>query len=433
MTTNLIYYRVKFPNGTLPMNWYNGRFKITILEFNDCHLTHLSTNMLDPSAFKHLAGLTITNLAHIELKLEHTVQLLTLSIQNAHLKKIETIWLESQRSRLLEFNFGYLPPDTTISDIFGGEQTPKYKELNTVRLRGYDSNITRWLHSDNFSKLPSLDMLHLIECNIERIHPQTFNAMDSKRLSILNLAGNKLKVVEFNWFARFLDTPVELTGFGKELILANNPLACDCAFYALRNYSVYVSGSSEASTSQMTSCIDLNDVPPCAELQTISSAKLLLTQSRVKIFAYPKVNIRIVNGMLTIETAFTAKLRVLIVRATTHMETKSKIKCPTSKMVRSSGAFACVLAPKPVNVFRFLQNSTPTIFFVILTHPQKLVWPMHIQTIRWTNAPDFNICAIVSGSILGGLFTGILLFCCCWHLRKCVKKNKEDKVSPTAG
>lgn len=317
----------------------------------------------------------------------------------------------------------YLLPNITMNYMFNGHEASMFERMGSVYLRGYDSNITRYLHADNFTAIPCLQWLDLIDFNIDRIHPRAFETA-GQTLIKLNLTGNKLKYLGFDWLSIYFDA---YAIYKKQLILTDNPLECSCEYYAIQNFSVYIRAGGDRAVSQLPSCPDFDESQQCDSVQTLSREKLLLAKSKVEIFSYPKVRINIINGFLIVRTAFTSKFRVLIVQQN-NVEAKH-VNCSTRKVIRASDKVSCMLLRRPQNVQTFLQRSELTSFFVILTHPRKFVWPLHIQTVRSTIDDRDIAIAMIAAACVAGFFIAILLYV--WYCY--IAMNKSENLSTTTG
>lgn len=409
------------------MNWYNGQYNVRALLFDECHLTYINSNMFNSEAFFVLAFLAFNdNVGALEFKFDYSPELLELSFMNTHMRNIDENFLQPM-FHIVYVTIVYLPPNVTLNHLFGSEGTSTYQRLGNVNIHGSDSNITRYLHADNFTQLTYVHILVLVDLNIDRIHPKAFDAIGAT-LSRLNLTGNKLKFLEFNWFGVFFDKSE--FEYWKILQFAHNPLNCSCDFYAIRNFSNYISAGSEEQMGQQDPLCQGQDTDvPCDHQQTISREKLLLTDSRIAVFAYPKVKVHIENGFLMLKTSFTSKMRVLILCGKT-VDGTNNIKCPKTMSSRSAVSGTCLLFAsdsKSMNVIKLLQDSKLAMFFVILTHPRKLVWPLHIQTIRWAVDNNINPIGIVLMSCMGGWILGIII---CFCYLKC--NNGKNAASQNA-
>lgn len=361
-------FSIKFPNSSIGSGWYDGKMRIDNLVFVDCELNEIKQN-----AF-------VTNLNVFK-------RVNNLFFANTSTKSLPVNMLAPNSGLLNGFYITDFPDKHTLNDLFG-QPKPKLN-MKYVAVKGVESKTPRVLHPSNFSQLVSLQILELSSMEIEYIHPNTFD-FTGKTLKTIDLSRNKLTTIQVRWFAVYLDT---IAGAYYQLLMYQlNPLKCDCNFYELRNFTIYLKTyvllSPHLSTSvayRNNTCVGEELNKTCPNLQTIAKKKIFFSETVFESFSYPKVVIRVVNGRdsaVMVSTEFESKVR-LIIWSHKGNEIRKRSNCPTPEWLRKSVNCLGLRAPRNVLALNeFLRQADELSFFVILTNSLKRVWPLHIATYK---------------------------------------------------
>lgn len=407
---------IEFPNASLNIFWYAGVESITALEFNRCKLSLIEDNAFHADVFENLHTLKFVNIGLLDMQIHHFNPLQSLRFYHTQLTTICDNFLTPHRNSLNDFYIGDFPLDLNLNELFGYLRLP---QLRTVQLYGVHGHydISRSLQPSNFTRLPSIQALSIIHFGIEDIEPDTFDFI-GETLNWLDLTLNKLKTIETRWFAIFLDTNKNNRPY-KFLWYKFNPMECNCDFYEVRNFTIYLNHfhnmHTEHEFSQRPHCEigrEGKHNMKCDNLQTLQKEKIHFSESAIPTYSYPKVNIRVQldNGTLFVQTKFRSKFRVLV-RNWRSAERRKRTKCPSPEWIRLSITCFLFSRENPAIPFRqYLNQTILTTIFVILTEPKKRVWPMHIQTVNTVQQVKQDLC-IILGAICGwfAIFAAILI------------------------
>lgn len=421
----LVFKEAAFPNATLTGHWYTGQQPMDALEFHYCDLHIIHSDAFELEVFHRLVRIKFLGLDQLEIQFQYGqyLHLRQLQFYYSTIENMAMHFLEPLHRFLSVFYITLFPPDITFKHLLGNAQLMKLEQLSIF---GVTSTITRSLHRSNFTKLICIQLLQLQDCNIDTIHPETFDFIGDT-LYFLDLTSNKLTTVDPLWFQKFLDTNC---GFYKMLQYNFNPVQCNCNFYALQNLTIYLrtytSVHNAISQALRATCLESDQMAECDNLQTLSRDKLFLTnESVIPQYAYPKVNLRLRSDILYAFTTFKMKFRLLIL-SHERIENRKQTKCVSPAWIRDS--IKCLLVPgdkKAIRMVPYLRKSYLTTTFAILTHPEKQVWPLHIQTIRHrvpSNGDTFPIIGFVLYTVSG---IGLAFGCCLLYFYR-------DRVSSKA-
>lgn len=402
---------VYFPNDTLDNLWYNGNKNIHSLTFTRCWLQYVKPDSFDREAFNQLIYLTFKFRPDIEIEMGKMKSLQVLYIDG--MRNVAAHFFDNIRLTIREFVVYRFPIETNLNNLFG---RIKLSSLTAIDLFGIESNISRSLHASNFSQLPRIQSICLQQFNIESIHMNTFNLI-GKMLVYINLSHNKLKSVQLLWFTKMFDTYTNLI---RMLYLFSNPLKCNCEFYEWRNMTIYFNSYTNVHDANYlrTECInDDSDefLTKCPNLQTISKEKIHFNESGINTYAYPRVDLRLKTDNFVLQTEFNFRYRILI-RRYTRDEIRKTSKCFSLEWLFQS--LNCFYLNG--NKTHALQSSSLvnknelTSIFIILIHPIKHAWPLHIQTFQLLDDNDYKITIVYWAGggcmiFLAIIFTGYLL------------------------
>lgn len=425
----MIYENVTFLNGRIDRSWYTGTRSIEALEFSDCKLSYIASDAFDAQPFVDLEALRFIAVDHLEWHIGSFNVLYTVYIDRTALQMTPS-FLTPLRFTLTSFDYNSYPVDGFLKDLLGPADL---NALTTLVLIGRPCiGCTtplpyRSLHADNFTTLIRIRYLALIGMYISHIESDAFDDI-GESLEELSLEGNTLQAIQARWFATFFDT---FSTYLKKITYHNNEFLCDCEFFMVNNMTYHLRPR-PVGDSVAIPCKHLNVDANCPQLQILTKEKLLLTDSPVAIFSYPRVQLRLNVDKLLVNTEFQLTLRILMQK---HVRTEIRrpTKCPSREWLRDS--VACIRLTTNVvsiDIADILDESNVTIFFAILLHPNKRVWPMHVHTVRATErdnaaaaaAAKFRVIAIammVMFSALGAI-VGVLT-AWFWHALR------EDKVA----
>lgn len=399
MYVHLNLFHIEITSRMFDIGWYNGTKYIQILAFYNCTISQITSN-----TFKTFPGRDAFPIIHT-LILWSTVHRYSPDFFHSFR------WLEM-------FDMTDCPVDLNFTNAFG---LTRFSFLVSVQIHGAISNQSRALTSTTFHGLLKIRTLALIRCNIEAIESNTFDLV-GRTLTYLNLSENRLTKISATFFRAIFDT---FSDAYRYMYLAPNPFVCDCDFYEFRNWSIYLrnyqSVHSNESLPLKLQCIGPSHPMQCANLQTISKEKFHFPLSKIDVYSFPKVDLRVIGSLLLIKPNSSLNFRIFIDQHKIA-EKRKHSKCPSPEWLRNS--IAClswatgdsdrsILVP----VGKYLYASEFTTFHAILIEPNKRVWPLHIQTVfnnpnkKLTELDAVDV-VVMLASCLTGALCGILLSMC---------------------
>lgn len=404
---------IDFPNASLNIFWYAGVESITKLEFNRCKLSLIEDNAFHADVFENLQFLKFVDIVLLDMQADQFISLQSLEFRHTRLTTMCKNFLTPHRNSLTYFFMSDFPLDINLNELFGYSRLPRLERVHLYGMHGHD-DISRSLQQSNFSRLPSIEMLGLINLGIEDIEPETFDFI-GETLTVLDLTLNKLKTIETRWFASFLDTNKRESAY-KFLWYHFNPMECNCDFYEVRNFTIYLNHFHNVREFKQRPHCEIGREGKhnlkCDHLQTLSKEKIHFSESAIMTYSFPRVNIRVRldNGMLLVRTKFRSKFRVLIQNWRT-VERRKRSKCPSPQWIRYS--ITCFLLShenSTIPIHKYLNRTILTTIYVILTEPNKRAWPMHIQTVN-AEVHVKQDYSIILGAICGwfAIFVAILI------------------------
>lgn len=415
---------MKFPNGTMQTDWYNGHTAMRVLNVVGGHLHTITPFAFNSSAFESLMFLQFISLQAFEFSFQSwPLPLFSLRFENCLFRRVTKQLLSGFSQVLHLFSMTYMPDDADFTQIFRSNMRERYIMLETFEIRGAGGwNATRSLNNLCLPRLPRVASMRLNYCGIERIHRNTFEFI-GKTLTTLDIQFNKMKTVSIGMFPALFDVPAK---HEKLFLYFHNPLECTCELEELRNFTYL-----NQKKNYLSSCRH-GDLPlKCENLQTISKEKLLSDvgdRDGVYVFALSKVNVRVSDGRLMANTAFPAKFRLLIIRHR-GVQFQANAKCPTSGWIRES--VKCLVlrdGKQTIPIESVLHKSELTTIGVILTMLNKQIWPLHLQTYRRFDVVDtFSIqiyqLVVVINLVCVGLLLIVLL-----GMKCCRKLSRSDSL-----
>lgn len=402
---------VDFPNETMYPDWYKGQWEIRNLIITECQLNTITPNAFSASVFNQLQILEFQLLAQFEFNYNPSIgqELAAIYLTSIRFRQIANQLFTPVKKRIKTLCIGYMPDNVDFTTFFANE---RFSWLYILKINGIGRNATRSLDSFSLPRMPGVKVILLRKCGIATIHPKTFEYM-GQTLQWLYLDENKLTTLSIGIFVSYIDVVVK----NLFLLLTGNPFECTCEFYELRNYTIIGAGQAMRN---MGTCRALpHQQSNCSHMQTISKEKLFIEDPVIYNYALPKMSIRIFNEQITISTTFNAKFRLFIVNRNV-IRFRKNTKCPMSEWIRNS--VKCIRITSsvkaiPIEGLMREQESAMITFGVILPMAFRRVWPLHIQTYRnsITNMQGlglFNLCAMFSGSAIGGLLvSGLIIYC----------------------
>lgn len=178
--------------------------------------------------------------------------------------------------------------------------------LGRIILFSGEQQLLRTLAPSNFTQLAHTFFLHMISCGITSIERGTFDNI-ANTLRYLNLAWNRLKSIEPSLILVLL----EVHGDRLRVHFDGNPLNCDCGVYEARSllYAIYKHSSVADEIACKNKSIE-NSTLVCEHLQEIRIDSIKSNISGIGKYGFPKVNMRISDEDLIVNTRFTLKLRL---------------------------------------------------------------------------------------------------------------------------
>lgn len=416
---------INFPNDTVSPGWYgDGRDNISILKFTNC-----SFNSVHPDAFKStaLTGIWVVNyrgISGLHLGPIHNHNYLGIWLEFTRLRSIDNTFLTPIRKTFRALHLQYFPNFEKSIRIF---ENRTFITLHRIYIIGEGNEVSRSLDHTTFGRMPTINVLHISFCGIEHIEPNTFAQM-GRSLFHVELNDNKLKTVDPTNLEKFLDT-YQKEWYHKHFLYSYNPLDCNCELLEIHVLTAYV--NDKYKLIPLTSCDYRNPNRSCS-LQSVSMRKLNRTCDRPcqpdDEFMYPRVDLRVSEDQLLVQTNYKLKFRLWIHRHRGH-EIRKRSKCPTPEWLRNS--VTCLMLPganKTISITKYVEGSNLTTFMAILTIPRKRVFPLQVQTLNLLakfefEYPKFAVIVIGIGCGLVGILLGIVIGICYYYA------DKQENIS----
>lgn len=442
----LVIHYIDFPNSTIAPDWYNGRKRIHELSIYKSNFSSIQSNAFNSEPFESVQSLDFSH--NTDFRIEDDTfwglkKLTFLRFLATNVAGITNHFFIYSRRILQTFVLHAASDETRLRDLFGSFILSNLKYATVTY---GNRSTTRILGPNDLSGLVVIQTLFLSKCGFISIEPKTFDLV-GMTVAILDLSENKLKSLRTNLFATFLDS---FSPIIKGLYFYTNPLECGCDFDELRTLIICntLRVSERAGFLRMHSCKEtngaMNSSSNCPFLQVVHGTTLYLNginENSLRMYSFPKVILRVSNGVLIVSTKVTGKMRLWMVNHQNDqkLELRETSKCPSIKWVRQY--VGCVLLPGENKTFPLDENihqGIPTTFCVILSMSNKHAWPLHCQTIRLdgheigsllVSMITVMVCACIGGFSVGAILYYFWKAWKSWKEWKAWRKTEEEVQS----
>lgn len=383
------FVKIQFPNPVLGPGWYNSKYRIHSITFQNCNIVAIKKDAFVGDVFSDVSSLSLSSESPIQYEIgmfNGLDKLDSLKLYEVSFRSGCSRCLEPLKRKLYEFAYLSFPDDLHFNDLFGNA---RLSNLCTIHMVADNQTRSRTLAAANFSGLSVIYALSLPSCGIEIICADTFSYI-GETLTNIDLAFNKIKTVNYIIFRTFFTTISRHIGAifnDKRLNIFNNLFDCDCQYYELKsiveaeNYHIPEGGIYNKLTCNYNF---MSFQSNCNNLHTIRSAKLCLNTTGNASNSFLKFVLRMVNGNLYLKTGAQGTFYLLIF---CHDMQPRRGRCP-SRAVKT-GLIQCLLltnATKQVSMEKYLQTSSITSFFITYFSRTHRFWPLHYITV--SNVPD---------------------------------------------
>lgn len=195
----MIFLRCKFSCIlSKNVNWYQ--------QINELKFQEMKFDLSQPNAFGFPCDLLVIRLINVQIM------------------GIAECVFQPFKDTLKIVEMEIVPPNTTVNSLFDTERVWNIIDLFLISQWAAPKIIA----PSNFSSLPMLQRLGLINFGIEAILPNSFDFLDSLR--VINLSNNRLKSIESVLFHKLLSS---MNPMQARIDLRKNRLNCNCETFKL--------------------------------------------------------------------------------------------------------------------------------------------------------------------------------------------------------
>lgn len=394
-----------------------------ILEIMNCELSIITPNAFNATVFHRLQDIEFRSLNNFEFNVSPTIyqEWFAIVFTDVHFRHVAQRSFSPLKRNVKNLFIEHMPDDVNFAELFAND---RFLTLTHLAITGVGDYATRLLDSSCLPRMPHIKFVMMRRCGITFVHTNTFKYTGTTLRGVY-LDFNKLTTISIDAFASIMDAPRKQ----PSLTFVSNPLDCTCEFYELRNFTII---GSKQEMWEIGECTEIRSQSSCTNMQTISKRKLFIVNPDIFVYGLPKVSVRVgSDGFLVVITKFTVAFRLLVINRA-DIRYRKNSKCPMSEWMRNS--VKCVrLTGSESNIsiaqFRPEAGSSLLTLGVILPMANRQMWPLHIQTYRYS----FDVVEHFGGvtvyilmcitSIAGLLIGGLIVYC----YGKC-KTMTEDKL-----
>lgn len=397
---------VRFPNGEMTTDWYNGQQIIGWLTIQTDHLHSIEANAFAHRAFQELLSLIIN------------ITKGSLEIHDAAFNGLSSIGkLQVQANQLLMplqlFDFAIdtvrhilckvWPNDINLNEMFANQ---RFRRLSTIFIDrlAWPQDKFRILDASNFTAMPRLEKLILNDCGLIAIDEHAFDVV-GRTLNTVLLENNRIKAITVDMFRLLFETK----WLAVVDIRSNTPSMCTCKTMdvELIQYT--------ATTDTRLGCRRTSFVNSCGRYQKLVTQKLCVQapahQSNLR---FVQIRMTRLNAAILLRTHFSSKFRLLFIDSQ-----RMRAKCNDRAMSQN---FKCFVVSNMLNRFDLIDiGKIAAAEFVLITAIPMLyrfgACPFHLITLhqpksplsilQWIAANEWLLFVMVSCA-LSGIFIGLI-------------------------
>lgn len=432
--TSLELNAIKFPNGRVTANWYDGHIDIYSLKIELDNVTVIEQNAFDTKAFRTISILVLVfkTLTILEAGIFNNFH----SLDLADFKVAKNgLYVINPNSNIFQpihktIRFISLPYYTGrhFNNLFGGIRLSRVLKIVVSHCFRY----RRTLAAENFTGLTIINDLELNNCGIEVIREHAFDFV-GETLAKLVLSNNRIKFLDFERISVFVQSRPRLVMMDqrKQLYIYNNRIECTCDYYEMRNLTMISFGYSLFQDKRLT-CTPLKQNHRshrvCDNLQVLHVDKLFLNHPTISIYTFPNIQIKF-NATADILTVKQSKVRPyrLWIKSVHQPVNIGGNQC-SNKAINYDSENCLVLSNMiaNINVQEYFQESELVMFCVMYFSYQSPVLPLHCATVHKSSTKIRSLTRCINYSIASVI--GIVLGLVAFFLKEnfCNKRNSLD-------
>lgn len=299
---------IRFDDDQMVSKWYDGRHKLHSFRIVTRRLTAIHTNAFSGFAFNLLHSLEIRAESGL-LKIYDGIFFPMESLEewqfHGIVVQIPLGLFDAFANTMYCIQFDGWPSETRLGEMFANEIYRQLQILSIVNVRWPQTEL-RHLVAADFSSFRSLAQLHLINCGIEVIDENAFDAIGHTLVEI-DLEGNNIQFISVEMFRVFFESSHwDLFCIGESML----KVQCTCELLELDVLQCPFRVSSDL-------CVDCDsrDFVPmnCKRYTEIDVAKFRTPQDVDTYLRIITLRMAFHGDSLHIHTNFSSKVRVLFV------------------------------------------------------------------------------------------------------------------------
>lgn len=408
----------------MQVNWYEGIKTVNYLKIEYGTLHTIESGAFNSTVFNEMDTLVLTLNVPIEYKsgiwrgLNNLLMLLLGNVNLFYTDAEDFLLPFAQTLSTYVSNFGHTDKDVRFNRFFANYNLSELREISLNFIKP-QLDYRRLLAADNFSSMPVIERINIINCGIEVIEADAFSRI-GRTLIQLNLEQNKIKKLPANVFNVFFDKN-QLPVLPKLLNLTANGFVCSCEFYELKYLSLINVGRKSYDTWRCSADSSALSMEMCPNLQILRPDRIHPTHNIT--YAYPRIDLKLIakNALLLVKIINRDKYRVFIRNYNMEYANDSDLCYDGQWAPASVNCFYFENVSDAIPIADYLRTDLTTIC-VIYADMLKHVWPLHCITInrarKFLTAFDviwldkFLIVIISVLSSIMGVLLGLLIVPC---------------------
>lgn len=415
-TATLHLQDITFPNHTLDLSKYNGKYQLTEISVSSSIFRYIHA-LIPPHQY---------NVRHIRITSNTTIESLSAAVFTSH-QAIEKLWLgqlnivhlqcdllRPLHATLTNFDMRVHQITCSLDDLFG------YKTEWNIHTMLIAPSVTmpmfRVLAPSNFSSLTRLRHLMLFDFDLLVIKPSTFDRLGPS-LTYLSLRSTKhVTAIDSRLFNRIIDKPLTTALY---IETGPNPFGMQCNCDLLEVIGVMRFNYQPGAFTLIEHNVCLRVIyfyerATCAGLQVINKIRFCVSNRPFRLLLYPKFRLHVdaATQIAIIRTDKWREFRLLVVDLTQEWNVAMDL-CPVGAQLlqsmrcfRFGGTEASVALDAIAPQFKY---ANLCVSYVKMG--TKNVWPLHCIT-RYRppdTTPRYSIGLVAIGAAVAGICCSLLL------------------------
>lgn len=419
-----------FVNDEMSSDWYDGDYELHVLSIRTKKLRFIHANAFKETVLRYLY--------HLELSVERgTVQISANAfdgMQNLrsirfiaeHVESFPIGLLEPIAAQVLNISFLVWPNSTNLNEMFTRAAFRLVKSLEISDVLMPQANF-RVLAAANFTTFRRLAELYLIDCGIEVIEDNAFDAI-GHTLVFLHLGNNRFTAINIPMIRNIFESK----SFAKLVINFDFYPLCTCALVAV---DVMLLPQRRYNSELIMKCqpIDADfDASACGLYRDVDISDICVIQQKSHLFVrIISVSLAYHAGILVVQTKFRYKARIILVdlngmRSGSCVERGSRENYRCLQSDKLVGRFELL----EMTEFRYASFVSITVIPILLRFGSRHV---HTITVRQPQDDVDWLCDYVVGVMIGIIiFSGIIGFGLGVLIEHCQNNSSVDHLSAAA-